>query len=69
METHSNLVTNIQNAIATGTPLRFAKREFRGITWIEDIARNVPYTFPSRAEYITIELNAYSNIIEIRLHS
>lgn len=45
MRTHANFVINFQNAIATGTPLRFATREFRGITWIEDVVKNIPYTF------------------------
>lgn len=44
-KTHCNFVISFQNAIATGTPLRFATREFRGITWIEDIVKNIPYTF------------------------
>lgn len=45
MKTHGNFVINFQNAIATGTPLRVATREFRGITWIEDVVKNIPYTF------------------------
>ena len=45
MKTHRNFVINFQNAIENGTPLRFATREFRGITWIEDVVRNIPYTF------------------------
>ena len=45
MKTHGNFVINFQNALATDTPLRFATREFRGITWIEDVVRNIPYTF------------------------
>ena len=45
MKTLGNFVINFQNAITTGTPLRFATREFRGITWIEDVVRNIPYTF------------------------
>ena len=45
MKTHGNFVINIQNAIQTGTPLRFATREFRGITWIKDVVQNIPYTF------------------------
>ena len=45
MKTHRNFVINFQDAIKNGTPLRFATREFRGITWIEDIVRNIPYTF------------------------
>lgn len=45
MKTHSNFVINFQNAISSGTPLRFATREFRGITWIKDVVKNIPYTF------------------------
>ena len=45
MRTHNNFVINIANAIKTGTPLRFATREFRGITWIEDVVKNIPHTF------------------------
>ena len=45
MKTHRNFVINFQDAIKNGTPLRFATREFRGITWIEDVVRNIPYTF------------------------
>ena len=45
MKTHSNFVINFRNAIATGIPLHFATREFRGITWVEDVVRNIPYTF------------------------
>ena len=45
MRTHRNFVLNFQEAIKNGTPLRFATREFRGITWIEDVVRNIPHTF------------------------
>ena len=45
MKTHGNFVINFQNAIESGTPLKFATREFRGITWIEEIVKNIPYTF------------------------
>lgn len=45
MKTHRNFVLNFQEAIKNGTPLRFATREFRGITWIEDVVRNIPFTF------------------------
>ena len=45
MKTHRNFVLNFQEAIENGTPLRFATREFRGITWIEDVVRNIPHTF------------------------
>lgn len=45
MKTHRNFVINFQNAIENRTPLRFATREFRGITWIEDVVKNIPHTF------------------------
>lgn len=45
MKTHRNFVLNLQEAIKNGTPLHFATREFRGITWIEDVVRNIPHTF------------------------
>ena len=45
MYTHNNFVRNIQTAIETGAPLKFATREFRGITWIEEVVRNIPPTF------------------------
>ena len=45
MKTHKNFVLNFQEAKENGTPLRFATREFRGITWIEDVVRNIAHTF------------------------
>ena len=45
MKTHKNFVLNFQEAIKNGTLLRFATREFRGITWIEDVVKNIPFTF------------------------
>ncbi len=45
MPTHGNFVLNIRNAIMTGTPMRFATREYRGITWVEEVVRNLPHTF------------------------
>ena len=45
MKTHGNFVLNFHNSIKNGTPLRFATREFRGITWIEEVVRNIPFTF------------------------
>lgn len=45
MKTHSNFVLNFKNAKESGTPMRFATREFRGITWIEEVVRNLPHTF------------------------
>ena len=45
MKTHNNFVINFRNAIENGCPLHFATREFRGITWVEEIVNNIPYTF------------------------
>lgn len=45
MKTHNNFVLNFKNAIENGTPLKFATREFRGITWVDNVVKNIPYTF------------------------
>lgn len=45
MKTHGNFVLNFHNAIKNGTLLRFATREFRGITWVEDVVKNILFTF------------------------
>lgn len=42
---HGNFVTNFARAIAERTPLRFATREYRGITWVEEVVENLPHTF------------------------
>ena len=44
MHTHNNFVVNIKEAICQGTPLRFATREYRGITWVDEVVRNIPHT-------------------------
>lgn len=44
MYTHNNFVTNIHEALCQGTPLRFATREYRGITWVDEVVRNMPHT-------------------------
>jgi dTDP-4-dehydrorhamnose reductase len=44
MKTHDNFVLNFRKAKENGTRLRFATREFRGITWIDDVVRNIPHT-------------------------
>lgn len=44
MKTHNNFVMNFLNARKNGTSLRFATREFRGITWVEEVVRNIPHT-------------------------
>ena len=45
MKTHRNFVLNFQEAIKNGAPLHFATREFRGVTWIEDVVKNILLTF------------------------
>lgn len=44
MKTHNNFVLNFRNAMKTGTPLHFSTREFRGITWINEVVENLPHT-------------------------
>lgn len=68
MRTHKNFVTNFQEAKENGTPLRFATREFRGITWIDDVVRNLPHTFhlPGGVYNFGAEntLNTYETAVE-----
>lgn len=68
MKTHRNFVLNFQEAKENGTPLRFATREFRGITWIEDVVRNIPHTFdlPGGVYNFGAEnhLNSYETAVE-----
>lgn len=45
MRTHNNFIVNIKRAIAEGASLNYATREFRGITWVEEVVRNIPYAF------------------------
>jgi dTDP-4-dehydrorhamnose reductase len=44
MYTHHNFVTNIKEALRQGSALRFATREYRGITWVDEVVRNMPHT-------------------------
>ena len=44
MYTHNNFVTNIKEAMRQGGALRFATREYRGITWVDEVVRNIPHT-------------------------
>lgn len=44
MSTHPNFVTNIKRAIRQQSNIKFATREYRGITWIEEIVDNLPHT-------------------------
>ena len=68
MKTHRNFVLNFQEAKENGTSLRFATREFRGITWIEDVVRNLPHTFnlPGGVYNFGAEnlLNSYETAVE-----
>ena len=68
MKTHKNFVLNFQEAKENGTPLRYATREFRGITWIEDVVRNIPHTFnlPGGVYNFGAEnhLNTYDTAVE-----
>ena len=68
MRTHMNFVTNFQEAKENGTPLRFATREFRGITWIDEVVRNLPHTFhlPGGVYNFGAEnsLNTYETAVE-----
>lgn len=43
MRTHPNFVVNIANALRTQTPLRFATREYRGITNIREVVEILPH--------------------------
>ena len=45
MRTHPNFVVNIANALRTQTPLRFATREYRGITDIREVVEILPHCF------------------------
>ena len=68
MKTHGNFVINFQNAIASGTPLRFATREFRGITWINEVVSNLPHTFSLPGGVYNFgaenDLNTYETALE-----
>ena len=68
MKTHNNFIINFRNAINSGTPLRFATREFRGITWIEEVVKNIPYTFDLPAGIYNFgaenQLNTYETAVE-----
>ena len=44
MPTHNNFVLSIEEALRQHTPLRMATREYRGITWVDEVVRNIPYT-------------------------
>lgn len=68
MKTHNNFVLNFRNAKENGTPMRFATREFRGITWVEEVVSNIPHTFdlPSGVYNFGAEntMNTYETAVE-----
>lgn len=68
MKTHNNFVLNFRNAHENGTPMRFATREFRGITWIEEVVRNIPHTLELPGGVYNFgaenELNTYETACE-----
>ena len=41
--THKNFILNMHEAMANHSTLRFATREFRGITWVDEVVKNMPY--------------------------
>ena len=41
---HNNFVLNIEEALRQHIPIRFATREYRGITWVDEVVRNIPHT-------------------------
>lgn len=45
MHTHNNFVVSLKRALADGASLHHATREYRGITWVEEVVKNIPYTF------------------------
>ena len=61
-------VLNFRKAKENGTRLRFATREFRGITWIDDVVRNIPHTLdlPGGVYNFGAEnlLNSYETAVE-----
>lgn len=68
MKTHNNFVLNFRNSKENGTPMRFATREFRGITWVEEVVSNIPHTFdlPSGVYNFGAEntMNTYETAVE-----
>ena len=60
MHTHNNFVINIKEALRQGTPLRFATREYRGITWVDEVVRNIPTPCSCPVGCITSVLRTHS---------
>ena len=45
MHTHNNFVLNIEEAISQHSSLPMATREYRGITWVDEVVSNIPHTW------------------------
>ena len=45
MHTHNNFVLNIEEAMRQHTSLPMATREYRGITWVDEVVSNIPHTW------------------------
>ena len=45
MPTHNNFVLNIEEAMRQHTSLLMATREYRGITWVDEVVSNIPHTW------------------------
>lgn len=45
MRTHNNFVINLRRVVTEGGSLSYATREYRGITWVEEVVRNIFCTF------------------------
>lgn len=42
--THRNFILNMHEAMENRHTLTFATREYRGITWVDEVVRNIPHT-------------------------
>ena len=45
MHTHNNFVLNIEEAMRQHTSLLMATREYRGITWVDEVVSNILHTW------------------------
>ena len=67
MYTHPNFVTNIKRAIEQQSSIKFATREYRGITWIEEVVENLPHTLSLPAGVYNFGAENSLNSYEIAL--
>lgn len=68
MPTHNNFVLNIDEALRQQTTMRMATREYRGITWVDEVVRNIPYTLDLSGGVYNFgaenELNTYDTALK-----